>query len=88
MFNVRWRDRIFQVAGSVKALLAILLTVGLAAADYWDAIPMQAALQQVLGDNAATKLAFWLPIVFGTLRYVSTNQVKWQHKPGADGEPF
>ncbi len=70
------QDRIFQMAGSVKALLAVLLTVALLAADYWDAIPLQPLLQQYLGDDVAGKLSLWLPILFGTLRYVSTNQVQ------------
>lgn len=79
MWRARISERCHQVAGGLKALAALVLTIGLAAADYYDAVPMASILKQVFGDNAAEKLAIWLPIIFGTLRYVSTNQVRWQH---------
>lgn len=84
MLDVRWRDRLHNVAGALKALAAILITVVLAAADYYDAIPLGPLLQQYLGDQAATKIALWAPILFGTLRYVSTNQVGCSSKSAVD----
>lgn len=75
--HLRMRERWAQFAGGVKALLALGLTVALACADYWDAVPLQPLLQQLFGDNAATKLTVFLPIIFGTLRFVSSNRDRW-----------
>jgi hypothetical protein len=72
-------ERCHQFAGGIKALAALAFTVGLAFADYYDAVPLAPALTQLFGADAATKLTLVLPIVFGTLRFVSTNQVKWHH---------
>lgn len=86
MFSqLRLLERWHQLAGAIKALTALAVTVALSLADFYDVVPLQPLLTEVLGDHAATKLAFYLPIIFATLRYVSTNQVKWQH--GDDKEP-
>lgn len=66
------RERWSQIAGNIKATLAIVVTVALASADYYDAIPLQPLLQQLFGEHAATKLTIYLPIIFGTLRFVSS----------------
>jgi len=71
MIMNRVRERWSQIAGNVKASLAIIVTVALAAADYYDTIPLQPLLQQLLGEHAATKLTVYLPIIFGTLRFIS-----------------
>lgn len=82
--QLRLRERWSQVAGALKALAALVLTVALALADYYDAVPLKPLLEAAFGADAATKLTVFLPIVFGTLRYVSTNQIKWHHHE----EPF
>lgn len=79
MFAQRLRERCSQFAGSVKALLALGFTVALASADYYDAVPLQPLLQQLFGEQAATKLAVFLPIIFGTLRYVSSHRDQDNH---------
>lgn len=76
MLSVRWRDRVFQVAGGLKALAALVLSVGLAMASFYDMVPLQPVLMELFGEHAAAKIALFAPIVFGTLRYVSTIQVK------------
>jgi hypothetical protein len=81
--SCRLCERMQQVAGGLKALAALLLTVALALADYYDAVPLRPVLDALFGDKGASKLVVYLPIVFGTLRYVSSNQLKWQSK-----EPF
>lgn len=83
---LRVKDLVFGLAGWVKALLAIAFTALLALADFYDAIPFTPLLQLYLGDNAATKLALWVPIVFGVLRYISTNQVSHRHRDMDEGE--
>ena len=84
--HARVLERCHQVAGGVKALAALAFSVGLAMADYYDAVPLQPLLQHAFGADAATKIALFAPIIFGTLRYVSTNQIKWQHEEHK--EPF
>jgi hypothetical protein len=80
--RLRFQERCHQFAGGIKALAALGFTVGLALADYYDAVPLTGALTTLFGADAATKLAVILPIIFGTLRFVSTNQVKWHHHDG------
>lgn len=77
--HLRLQERCHQFAGGIKALAALGITIGLAFADYYDAVPLAPALTTLFGADAATKLAVVLPIVFGTLRFVSTNQIKWHH---------
>lgn len=86
--QLRVADRCHQFAGGIKALAALGLSVGLALAEYYDTVPLQPILTQVFGEGAAAKICLFLPVVFGTLRYVSTNQVKWHHEDEHHGEPF
>jgi hypothetical protein len=82
MFSLRFRDFVFNVAGAFKALAALLFTVALAVADWYDVVPLRPVLEQLFGGDVAAKVAIYVPLVFGTLRYISTTQLKHHRDEG------
>jgi hypothetical protein len=77
--QLRLQERCHQFAGGIKAVAALAVTVALSLADFYDVVPLQPVLTELLGEHAATKLALYLPVIFAILRYVSTTEVHWHH---------
>lgn len=77
---------VWGAVDGLKTLGAALLFVGLGLADYFDVVNVKPILDQVLGEDKAAKLMLIMPIVFGTLRFMTSGRVRFFRKP--DCEPF
>lgn len=56
-------------------IAAIFFLLGLA--DYFDIVNIKPVLDLVLGEDRSAKIMVVLPIVFATLRFVSTGAPRW-----------
>lgn len=72
-----WVTKVTDAVQGLKTLLAAALFIVLGLADYFDAVPIQPLLNLMFGENVAAKLMVVLPIVFATLRFVTSGKVRW-----------
>jgi hypothetical protein len=71
-----WRYTKDAVDGlKTLGVAAVFILLGLA--DWYDIVDIKPLLTMVLGDNVAAKIMVVLPVLFGTLRFVSSGAVKW-----------
>lgn len=61
----------------LKTLITAALFIGLGLADYFDVVNVKPVLDSLFGENTAAKLMIFLPVVFGTLRFVTSGRVRW-----------
>jgi hypothetical protein len=79
------RSKCVDAARGLKTLLAAALFFGLGLADYFDAVNVRPLMDQALGENKSAKVMLFLPIVFATLRFLTSGKVRWFNR---DKEPF
>jgi len=79
-----WNDVTNAVDGlKTLGVSAIFLLLGVA--DYLDVVNVKPALDYILGDDKASKIMVFMPIVFATLRFVTTGRPRFmRHKDGDD----
>lgn len=80
-------DRLGQVWNAVKEAVDGLKTLGVSAmflalglADYYDVVNVKPMLDYVLGEDKASKIMVFLPIIFATLRFMTKDRPRWMRR--------
>lgn len=73
----RFCRAVWEAVDGLKTLGAALVFVGLGLADYFDVVNVRPVLDQLLGEDKAAKLMVIMPVVFGTLRFMTSGKVRW-----------
>ena len=76
MMKLAWR-RFYEAVDGLKTLGTAAIIFALGLADYLDVVNVRPVLEYLLGDNLAAKIMIALPIIFGTLRFVTSGKVRW-----------
>lgn len=76
----RFCRAVWEAVDGLKTLGAAVLFAGLGLADYYDVVNVKPVLDQIMGENAAAKVTILLPVVFGTLRFMSSGKVRWMRR--------
>lgn len=69
--------KIADAVRGLKTLVAAAAFILLGLADYTQVVNLQPLLQLVFGENIAAKIMILMPIVFGTLRFVTDGRVRF-----------
>lgn len=85
-------DRLGRVAKLFWETVDGLKTLGVAAvifllglADYTDTVNLKPILDSLLGDeNKSAKILMYMPIVFGTLRFITRDKPRWMRRRDED----
>jgi hypothetical protein len=80
-----WHKRCADAVRGLRTLITAAALIGLGLADYYDTVNVKPVLDQLFGADQSAKLMIFLPIIFGTLRFVTSGKVRWFKK---DQEPF
>lgn len=77
-------DKVTSAADGFKTLGVSVIFFALGLADYLDVVNVKPMLDYLLGDDKASKVMIFMPIIFATLRFLTKDRVRFMRRHDAD----
>jgi hypothetical protein len=71
-------QRLTEAVSGLKTILTAVVLIALGLAQEFQAIDLKPIFTLLFGEDVATKLMIFMPVVFVVLRVVSTTPIRWR----------